>query len=161
MERQWKKIRGKKKKRGEGGRGSHFGQTSQMWEQCPVTELNDAGFCSSFNLACVLSPTSHTLNPNTAWWSACVSRQSYIPPLTVCVCLSLSISLFFWVGGGGMFFFSISHSCFPFTFHISWTQPLSNEANCQSERKETKLLGWGWSEERVNSGISEFLFIVM
>lgn len=89
-----KKLREKKIRR-EGGRGSHFGQSSQMWERCPVTQLNDAGFCSSFNLACTLSPTSLSLNPNTARWSACVCWQSYTPPITVCALFPFLLSIHF------------------------------------------------------------------
>lgn len=74
-----------KKRWGEGGRGNHFGQSSQMWERCPVTELNDAGFCSSFNLACVRSPTS---------WSEIQIQHDglHVSPGRATFLLSLSVS---------------------------------------------------------------------
>lgn len=87
----------RKKKRGEGWRGSHFGHSSQMWEQCPVTELRDAGFCSSFNLACVLSPTS------------CSPKSKY--SMMVCMCLPAELHS------------SSHHLCLPLCFFLLFPIP--------------------------------------
>lgn len=121
------KTEKKKTIRGEGGRGSHFGQGSQMWEQCPVTELSDAGFCSSFNFACIFEPHL-SFSKSKYSMIVCMCLPAELHSSSHCLCLPLSFFPLL-----SPFLLSIHF----FFFGVSWTQPLSNEAKCQPGRDKT------------------------
>lgn len=102
-----------------------------MWERCPVTELNDAGFCSSFNLACVRSPTS---------WSEIQIQHDglHVSPGRATFLLSLSVS------ASRFFFFLL----FPIpAFHSLFISPglslFQMKPNVNLIRKKPNIYGGG------------------